>query len=300
MSEPIHHDAKIEEASTRTKDWPNGFLMFDDLTAFSKAVAAETGRVFDFVSVTQLATDFIQSSDKYLLLNIKESDGENNLLLLTEEKAYIFSRKALPLESGGTFSDVLPKAFGHSTILTFLILDKALESYKQQLETFVERSRKLEEDFDYLQYRHLAMELERFNDGLEGFHDVLLRLQGSRFKQVETRYVAFDYDVLIAESMGLQSRARRRLAVLMGIRKDHDTRATEELNQKIVNLNDVVKKLTAITVILMLPTLIASHFGMNFAFMPELRVWWAYPAVVISQLVLMSAGFVLFRKIGWL
>jgi hypothetical protein len=300
MSELIHHDARVEEVSDQNKDWPAGLLIFDDLTSFSRAIEAETERAFDFASVTQLATDFIQSSDKYLLLNIKEADGENNLLLLTEEKAYAFCRKSPSLESARTFSDVLPKAFGRSTILAFLILDKALESYKQQLETFVERGRKLEEDFDYVPYRNLALELERFNDGLEGFHDVLLKLQGSKYKQVEVRYIAFDYDVLIAESMGLQGRARRRLAVLRDIRQDHDTRATEELNQKIVKLNDVVKKLTALTVILMLPTLIASHFGMNFAFMPELRIWWAYPAVVIFQFVFMGAGFVLFRKIGWL
>jgi Mg2+ and Co2+ transporter CorA len=42
-------------------------------------------------------------------------------------------------------------------------------------------------------------------------------------------------------------------------RKHHDARQTNELNLKIANLNDVARKLTAITVILMLPTLIASH-----------------------------------------
>ncbi|MBI4187999.1 MAG: magnesium transporter CorA family protein [Chloroflexi bacterium] len=300
MSESVPYAAKVEGVSTRISDWPDGFLIFDDLASFSRAVAAETGRVFDFASVVQLATDLVQSSDKYLLLNIKEADGENDLLFLSEEKAYIFSSKSPLLESVKTFSDVLPKPFGRSTILTFVILDKALDSYKQQLEIFIERSRKLEGDFDYVEYRNLALALEHFNDGLEGLHDVLLRLQGSKYKQVESRYIAFDYDILIAESMGLQSRARRRLAVLIGIRQDHDTRATEELNQKIVNLNDVVKKLTAITVILMIPTLIASHFGMNFAFMPELKIWWAYPTVVIAQFMFMGAGIVLFRRIGWL
>ncbi len=67
-----------------------------------------------------------------------------------------------------------------------------------------------------------------------------------------------------------------------------------------LKLNDAVKKLTALTVILMLPTLIASHFGMNFAFMPELNLWWAYPAVVVFQIVFMGIGFAIFRKIGWL
>ena len=36
------------------------------------------------------------------------------------------------------------------------------------------------------------------------------------------------------------------------------------------NLNVVVKRLTAFTVILMIPTLIAGIYGMNFLYMPEL------------------------------
>jgi len=50
----------------------------------------------------------------------------------------------------------------------------------------------------------------------------------------------------------------------------------------------------------MLPTLIASHFGMNFQYMPELSVAWAYPAVIAIQVILMGVGLILFRKIGWL
>ena len=56
-----------------------------------------------------------------------------------------------------------------------------------------------------------------------------------------------------------------RLAMLRDLSRDHELRVTTELNLRIEKLNDVVKRLTAITVILMIPTLIASHFGMNFA-----------------------------------
>jgi magnesium transporter len=76
--------------------------------------------------------------------------------------------------------------------------------------------------------------------------------------------------------------------------------ATEELNKKIVRMNDILKKLTSITVILMLPTLIASHFGMNFVHMPELAIWWVYPAVIAAQLLIMGIFFAIFKKIGWL
>jgi magnesium transporter len=50
----------------------------------------------------------------------------------------------------------------------------------------------------------------------------------------------------------------------------------------------------------MLPTLIASHFGMNFQYMPELSIWWAYPVVIGAQVAIIVAFVIVFRKIGWL
>ena len=87
---------------------------------------------------------------------------------------------------------------------------------------------------------------------------------------------------------------------LKELRQDYEMKGTEDLNRKIVNLNDVVKKLTAFTVILMIPTLISSHFGMNFHWMPELNVRWVYPVIVAVQLVLVLGAWLVFRKMKWL
>jgi hypothetical protein len=295
MGEVISHGA--EGSGT-----PAELLAFDSLAAFSKAVEEATGVAFDLASVTELGTDFIQASDSYLLLNVKEYGVEvpDNLLFLSEDKNYVFSRKPPSLEGVKGFEDVLPKPFGKSTIFAFVTLDKVLESYKRGLEVLLGLLKKLEDSFDSTEYRQLGLEFERFSDRLEEFNELLIRLQARRCKQVETQYISFDYNILISEASALQRRCRRRLSTLQALRQDYEMRATEELNKRMVKLNDVVKRLTALTVILMLPTLIASHFGMNFYYMPELRVAWTYPAVIIFQLVLMGIGFLLFRKIGWL
>ena len=66
------------------------------------------------------------------------------------------------------------------------------------------------------------------------------------------------------------------------------------------NLNIVVKRLTAFTVILMVPTLIAGIYGMNFHFMPEL----SWPLGYAFSLGLMAAAIVglivFFRARDWL
>jgi Mg2+ and Co2+ transporter CorA len=138
------------------------------------------------------------------------------------------------------------------------------------------------------------------SDRAEEFYDLLLRLQEARYPQVQTGYLSFYYGVFMAESQSLQGRCRRRTSVLTDLRRDHDSLATEETNRKIVQLNEVVRRLTAITVILMVPTLIASHFGMNFVYMTELRVPWAYPAVILFQLLTIAVSFIIFRRIKWI
>jgi magnesium transporter len=269
---------------------------------FSQAILSSTGLTFDLVSVLDLNTDFIQASDKYLLLNIKEYDSAkpDNLLFLTEDKIYVFSHNAPSPDAVNAFEDVLQKPYGKSTIVCFLVINQILIKHKQQLETLNKGIRTLEDNFDHDAYRALSLAFERFCDRLEEFHEMILGLQERRYKQVETQYIVFDYRILIAESLSLHARARRRLNTLKDLRQDHEMKATEDLNSKIVRLNDVLKKLTSITVILMLPTLIASHFGMNFQYMPELHLPWVYPAVIIFQVVIMGVFFFIFKKIGWI
>jgi magnesium transporter len=64
-------------------------------------------------------------------------------------------------------------------------------------------------------------------------------------------------------------------------------------------LNAVMKRLTAFTVILMVPTLIAGIYGMNFRAMPELGLSWGYP----FALVLMGGSIAVlvwfFRSRNW-
>ncbi|MCU4164228.1 magnesium transporter CorA family protein [Carboxylicivirga caseinilyticus] len=64
------------------------------------------------------------------------------------------------------------------------------------------------------------------------------------------------------------------------------------------NLNVVMKQLTLISIILMIPTLIASFYGMN---VPNyMENWqWAMPAILLGSLVLSILGVLLFRKRQW-
>jgi magnesium transporter len=67
-----------------------------------------------------------------------------------------------------------------------------------------------------------------------------------------------------------------------------------------IRQNDVVKRLAGWAGILALPTLVASIYGMNFQFMPELGWRWGYPAVVALTF---AACVILYRRLrrsGWI
>lgn len=64
------------------------------------------------------------------------------------------------------------------------------------------------------------------------------------------------------------------------------------------NLNVVMKQLTSISIILMIPTLVASLYGMNVP--NSMQNWdWAFPAVLGISGVLAVVGVILFRKKKW-
>ena len=67
-----------------------------------------------------------------------------------------------------------------------------------------------------------------------------------------------------------------------------------------INQNKIIKIFSVASVALLPPTLIASVYGMNFQYMPELAQQWGYP-YALALMVLSALGPMLyFRKRGWL
>lgn len=64
--------------------------------------------------------------------------------------------------------------------------------------------------------------------------------------------------------------------------------------------NEVVRILTVFSVFFLPLTFIVGIYGMNFAFMPELRERWGYPAVMTAMGVLTLVIYLWFRTRGWL
>ncbi len=67
-----------------------------------------------------------------------------------------------------------------------------------------------------------------------------------------------------------------------------------------INQNKVIKIFSVASVAMLPPTLIASIYGMNFDFMPELDWYWGYPFALALMAVSVLLPYAYFKRKGWL
>lgn len=92
-----------------------------------------------------------------------------------------------------------------------------------------------------------------------------------------------------------------RLNDIVGTSRDIVTGAMEAYVSIVSNrLNEIMKTLTVIATIMMPLTLIASIYGMNFKYMPELSSKYGYPVVIGIMVVITAAMLYYFIRKKWL
>jgi magnesium transporter len=67
-----------------------------------------------------------------------------------------------------------------------------------------------------------------------------------------------------------------------------------------IQQNDIIKIFSVAAVVFLPPTLIASIYGMNFQFMPELSWWFGYPLAIALMILAAVLPYLYFKRRGWL
>lgn len=82
--------------------------------------------------------------------------------------------------------------------------------------------------------------------------------------------------------------------------RDYVTQVRESYQAQVdIQLNSLMKLFTVLTAVFLPLTLIAGWYGMNFD-MPEYRLTWGYPLVIVVSLGVVSLCLVLFKRNKWL
>lgn len=88
-----------------------------------------------------------------------------------------------------------------------------------------------------------------------------------------------------------------RLAGETQILRDYAMQVQDVYQSEIsIRQNDIMKMLTVVTTIFLPLTLIAGWYGMNFAYMPELTMKYAYPVVIGLGILIVAVSLVVFKK----
>jgi magnesium transporter len=196
-------------------------------------------------------------------------------------------------------------AAGHDALsgtaagLVYLILDAATDSFFPELDHLSERIDAIEDQViegsteagtlrEILALKRLLLEQRRVLGPMRDVANALLRsdVAGIGREMVPYYQDLYDHLVRVLDQLDLY---RDLLAAVL------DARMSSVSN----DLNATVRRLTALTVVIMVPTLIAGIYGMNFTFMPELGWPLGYPFALGLMLLAAVAAVVYFRRQRW-
>jgi magnesium transporter len=183
--------------------------------------------------------------------------------------------------------------------LLYALLDAIVDSYFPELDRISERIDALEDRLldgaadgeslaEILHLKRMLLERRRVLAPMRDVANTLLRRDLEIVDDNTVPYYQDLYDHLVRVLDQLDV-YRDLLATVL------DARLTVASN----SLNAVMKRLTAFTVVLMVPTLIAGIYGMNFDVMPELRWPLGYPLALVIMVVAATLAAMYFRRRGW-
>jgi magnesium transporter len=228
--------------------------------------------------------------------------------LLSEMHLFFAERWVLSVQFGPTpmvdaalrrFADTGPGPADSVDALVYLVLDAAVDSYFPELDRLSDRIDALEDRvlagdadrgglIELLELKRRLLELRRVLAPMRDMANALLRRDIGVVSDKALPYYQdlYDHLVRVLDQVDLY---RDLLATVL------DARMTVASN----SLGAIMKRLTAFTVILMVPTLIAGIYGMNFENMPELEwpLGYAWALGLMTTAVVVAVTW--FRRNGW-
>ncbi|HIA92171.1 TPA: magnesium transporter CorA family protein [Candidatus Saccharibacteria bacterium] len=144
---------------------------------------------------------------------------------------------------------------------------------------------------DFIGFVTIEDELNDFMSALVPTNTLLKRLMTGRHIKLFEEDIELIEDLLLSNEQSIES-AKSNIKTIVSIREAYSTISTN-------NLNQVIRLLTSLTVVLTVPTIIASLYGMNVD-LPFQNEPGAFVIVISSTIIVSSILILIFRKNKWL
>lgn len=240
------------------------------------------------------------------MMNLMEDTGELNVeqvsIVLYEDSVVSFQEDDFPI-----FEPVLHRLRNNAPrlrkegpdYLAYALLDTVVDHYFKVMEKFGDEIEALEDHIlsdsaDHIpeQIHALRRKVLYFRKAIWPLRDSLnslLREESPLINEENKIYFRDVHDHLVQIIDGIENYRDMILGML-------DMYMSQVSNK----MNEVMKVLTIIATIFIPLTFLAGIYGMNFEYMPELSVKWAYPAVWAIMIVTTIGMVFYFRKKKWL
>jgi magnesium transporter len=252
----------------------------------------------------------VEEYDGYYFIVLYEAElvGPNDHLELRElniflGKNYLVTVHSRPIRAITTaarlWHEWTDRADQGAGLLSYLLIDAIVDDYLPLLDIISERMDDLEDSI-FGEWRAEAIEdifiikkkllyLRRSVTPLRDVFNTLLRREQPIFPRETHVYFqdVFDHLIRVADTIDT---LRDMLSSTM------DAYLSVSGNR----MNQVMKRLTSISTILMSVTLIAGIYGMNFIFMPELRWRFGYVFALLSMVAVGLALYMYLKKVKWI
>lgn len=244
----------------------------------------------------------------FMVLYEAELTGPNDRLELRElniflGKNYLVTVHSRPIRAIETthrlWTEWTDRSDQGSGLLAYLLIDAIVDDYLPLLDVISERMDDLEDSI-FGEFRSEAIEeifiikkkllyLRRAVTPLRDVFNTLLRREQPIFPRETHVYFqdVFDHLIRVADTIDT-------LRDMLGSTMD------AYLSVSGNRMNQVMKRLTSISTILMSVTLIAGIYGMNFVLMPELRWRFGYVYALLSMIVVGLGLYAYLKKVKWI
>ena len=313
-----HPDGRVEELGAERLDEIDQLCAIDGTLVWVSAVSPDAGTIEVMRREFDLHPLVVEDLEKrrqrpkldayeaqHVIVAYEVTEAEQGLseihLFIGPGWLVTVSWDPTPLVDGLRQQFLAGKGLGGGGVgeLLYAVLDAVVDSYFPEVDRLSERigdleDRVLEGDADrgslreVLAIKRRLLDLRRILGPERDVANQLLRRDLDVIEPATVPYYQDLYDHLVRVIDQLDVFRDLLAAVL-------DTRLTVASN----TLNAIMKRLTAFTVILMVPTLIAGIYGMNFDYMPELSWPLGYPLALGLMALAVGVATVFFRRRGW-
>jgi len=237
---------------------------------------------------------FVDSEDKHIEHeHLSFIIGKNYLLSFQERKGDIFN-----LVRERIFEGKGKARIRKSDYLFYLLIDKIVDNYFVVIENVREKIENIEDELINNPSGNLISEIHEqkrqlvfIQKSIFPLREALNRLIKEESKLIHKATLTYLNDVYdhVLHLIEVYNSSREMTMSLIDF----------NMSNMNTNMNNVMKTLTVVASIFIPLTFLAGIYGMNFEYMPELKLKWAYPALLITMAVIGLSMFFYMKRKKW-